>query len=94
MLKKRSSAKELKKIEKEEEKAKYLESKKKREAEIALTTAKKKDYEEKKRLQSLLEKGNKSLTPAGISMGEGAWVRGNIADVVSFIEVIENIEFN
>ena len=87
MKKIRATPKELKKMRKEEEKLQYLEEKKIREASYKLTAVKKAEYEEKKRQQALLECDNKSLTSAGMAMGEGSWVRGNIADVISFVEV-------
>lgn len=87
MKKVRAKPKELKKMRKEEEMLQYLEEKKIREASFQMTAKKKTQYEEKKRQQALLERDNKSLTPAGKAMGEGSWVRGNIADVISFVEV-------
>ena len=87
MKKVRAKPKELKKMRKEEEMLQYLEEKKIREASFQMTAKKKTQYEEKKRQQALLERDNKSLTPAGKAMGEGSWVRGNIVDVISFVEV-------
>jgi len=87
-IKKRATPKDLKKIQQEEERMRLLEEKKKQAAMKAKTTAKNAAYKESLRRFALLEQNNKSLTPAGKAMGEGSWVRGNIADIVSLVEVI------
>eukprot|EP00597_Dinobryon_sp_UTEXLB2267_P003158 CAMPEP_0170074968 /NCGR_PEP_ID=MMETSP0019_2-20121128/12186_1 /TAXON_ID=98059 /ORGANISM="Dinobryon sp., Strain UTEXLB2267" /LENGTH=682 /DNA_ID=CAMNT_0010285629 /DNA_START=54 /DNA_END=2102 /DNA_ORIENTATION=- len=85
-LKKRATPKELKKIQQEEERVLLLEEKKKLEAIKAKTTAKNEAYKDNVRRLATLEQNYKSLTPAGKAMGEGSWVRGNIADIVSLVE--------
>lgn len=87
MVKRRANKKELKQIQKQEERE-ILQKEKIRQAKLkALREEKNRAYEEKVRRRNLLEKDHKSLTPAGLAISESCWVRGNIADVISLVEV-------